>query len=919
MRFKSVTARPFGPFANASLEFGPGLNIIFGPNGSGKSSWHAALYAGLCGVRRARGQPRLEDREFANQFKPWDAEEWQVSVLVELHDKRVVELHHDLAGMVNCRARDMTLGDDLSSEIIFDGGPDGSRWLGLDRKAFLATACVRQAEILDVLRDAGVLQENLQRAADTGGRDETAAAALGRIDEFRREEIGQDRANSTKPLRLAMERKNAGRQALDHAQQQRDEYVRLVTDLEEADRLSAEASRQLRLTEGASALKEAGESEQRVGRVHELLKRFPNGAPVARSEDDTLAQEVASAVNGLENRPTVPSLSGQTAAQLRDALIALPLSPEGDTEPHPTVTGAAAAFADARRTEELHHQMRPPDPVVPETGGASSEDLREMARELAIEKPTLDPGLNEQILQAGRRLAALKHRSRLTFLAGAALGCLAALAFWIHQPVPGALLGLAAATLIVWATSGRAATTRESAVLADAEMKRGLAAERNIEWKARIDAARSKASALRLKPEPVKLRALAEGLEAVAGLRQHLEQWTAEDTSRRRAHGQARSALAEALGRRGVAATGDPEAAIAGYLQACSDRARVASVAGRRPALETQLATREMAEAAVLAAESARARAAQSLRDAASRCNLSAPDEPALSASLRAWLGKRGQEIKAEEAAQREWAELQATLKGRTLADLEADATTRRNAASELSRELRTSDLANVASKGDVAARLPRLRAADQQARSEADRLAGQVKERNTRLLPVAEAEEELEAAEGEVSRIQRLEETLLATRAFLERAQASVHRSIAPVLKMTIKPWLPQVTAGHYDDVIVNPETLAVQVHSSNGHWRDATRLSHGTKEQIYLLLRMAMARHLTQPKEVCPLLLDDVTVQSDAERTKGILSLLKAISQERQVILFSQEEDVLTWAEINLGSTSDRLLRLDSATIQD
>ncbi len=915
----SVTARPFGPFANASLEFGPGLNIIFGPNGSGKSSWHAALYAGLCGVRRARGQPRLEDREFANQFKPWDAEEWQVSALVALHDGRVVELHHDLAGTVDCRARDMTLGDDISSEIIFDGGPDGSRWLGLDRKAFLATACVRQAEILDVLRDAGVLQENLQRAADTGGRDETAAAALSRIDEFRREEIGQDRANSTKPLHLAMERKNAGRQALDRAQQQRAEYVRLVTDLEEADRLSAEASRQLRLAEAARALTVAGESEQRLVRVRKLLERFPKGAPAAWSDDDTLAQEVASAVNGLENRPPVSILSGQTAAQLRDELTALPLPPEGDTEPHPTVTSAAAAFADARRTVELHCQMRPPDLVVPETGGASSEDLREMARDLSIEKPTLDPGLNEQILQAGRRLTALKLRSRLFFLAGAGLGCGAALAFWIRSPVPGALLGLAAAALVVWATSCRAATTRESTVLADAEMKRGLAAERNIGWKARNDAARSEASTLRLEPEPVKLRALAEGLEAVAGLRQHLEQWTAEDTSRRRAHGRASSDLAEALGRRGVAATADPEAAIAGYLQACSDRARVASVAGRRPALETQLATREMAEAAVLAAESARARAAQSLRDAASRCNLSAPDEPALAESLRAWLGKRGQEIKAEEAAQREWAELQAMLKGRTVADLETEASTRRNAATELSRDFQTSDLAGVASKGDLAGQLPRLRAADQQERSEADKLAGQVKERNARLLPVAEAEEELEAAEGEVSRIQRLEVTLLATRTFLERAQASVHRSIAPVLKMTIKPWLPHVTAGHYDDVIVNPETLAVQVHSSNGHWRDATRLSHGTKEQIYLLLRMAMARHLTQPKEVCPLLLDDVTVQSDAERTKGILSLLKAISQERQVILFSQEEDVLAWAEINLGSTSDRLLRLDSATIQD
>ncbi len=37
---------------------------------------------------------------------------------------------------------------------------------------------------------------------------------------------------------------------------------------------------------------------------------------------------------------------------------------------------------------------------------------------------------------------------------------------------------------------------------------------------------------------------------------------------------------------------------------------------------------------------------------------------------------------------------------------------------------------------------------------------------------------------------------------------------------------------------------------------------------EQIYLLLRMAMADHLTRPGEICPLLMDDVTVESDAGR---------------------------------------------------
>ena len=56
MRFESVKAYAFGPFRNESLELAPGMNVVYGPNEAGKSSWRAALYAGLCGMRRTRGR-----------------------------------------------------------------------------------------------------------------------------------------------------------------------------------------------------------------------------------------------------------------------------------------------------------------------------------------------------------------------------------------------------------------------------------------------------------------------------------------------------------------------------------------------------------------------------------------------------------------------------------------------------------------------------------------------------------------------------------------------------------------------------------------------------------------------------------------------------------------------------------------------
>ena len=91
------------------------------------------------------------------------------------------------------------------------------------------------------------------------------------------------------------------------------------------------------------------------------------------------------------------------------------------------------------------------------------------------------------------------------------------------------------------------------------------------------------------------------------------------------------------------------------------------------------------------------------------------------------------------------------------------------------------------------------------------------------------------------------------------------------------------------------------------------AQLLSHGTAEQVYLLLRVAMVERLAKQDEPCPLVMDDITVQSDTQRTTAILETLQMLAGERQIILFTQEDDVLRWAEEHLRlDTVDRLHRL-------
>ena len=177
--------------------------------------------------------------------------------------------------------------------------------------------------------------------------------------------------------------------------------------------------------------------------------------------------------------------------------------------------------------------------------------------------------------------------------------------------------------------------------------------------------------------------------------------------------------------------------------------------------------------------------------------------------------------------------------------------------------------------------------------------------------MDVAEAEEELAAAKEAHARVRSLGDTLDSTIGFLEQAEENVHRDVAPVLAKIVRKWLPKVTDGRYTDCRVDPEKLAVEVETRDGRWRQAELLSHGTAEQIYLLLRFALARHLAS--QACPLIVDDAVAASDSRRKQELLETLLAVSASTQVILFTHEDDVCAWARERLADEPHKLIELD------
>ena len=315
MRLESVIAHAFGPLSGERLELAPGMTVVVGDNESAKTSWHAAIYAGLCGRARRQGRPTSEEQLFIDLHRPWDGTAWEVSLVLCLDDGRRIEIRQDLAARV-AALTDLTMGRDLpAGETIREGCPDGAVWLGLDRRSFAATACISQAQILAVRSDPSGLQTVLQRAATTAGTDATAAEALRAVDAFQREHVGQDDARSVRPMRRAVVAVESARAKLDDARNAHLLYVRKLEQVDALREQAAAVDHNLTLHEAAAARKLAKEAAARADQVRQLQAELGDSRPVAAG-DDALAQQVARALEAWRRKPAVAPLEGPTAEEL---------------------------------------------------------------------------------------------------------------------------------------------------------------------------------------------------------------------------------------------------------------------------------------------------------------------------------------------------------------------------------------------------------------------------------------------------------------------------------------------------------------------------------------------------------------------------------------------------------------------------
>ena len=185
--------------------------------------------------------------------------------------------------------------------------------------------------------------------------------------------------------------------------------------------------------------------------------------------------------------------------------------------------------------------------------------------------------------------------------------------------------------------------------------------------------------------------------------------------------------------------------------------------------------------------------------------------------------------------------------------------------------------------------------------------------EENTKLAAMdgsAKAAEIAEKMEQELTRIRRLAERYsllkLASKILQQEIERYREEHQDPVLKIA-SGYFNNLTMGSFvglrtdvDDkggpilVGVRPDNLRLTVD----------KMSSGTRDQLFLALRLATLEWRLETNEPMPFIVDDILINFDDDRSKATLEVLADLSKKNQVILFTHHKRIVEEAKTIKGN---------------
>lgn len=163
--------------------------------------------------------------------------------------------------------------------------------------------------------------------------------------------------------------------------------------------------------------------------------------------------------------------------------------------------------------------------------------------------------------------------------------------------------------------------------------------------------------------------------------------------------------------------------------------------------------------------------------------------------------------------------------------------------------------------------------------------------------------EEQLEDLRKREQSLEQDNNAIELAKEILEIAYQKMKQNITPKLTEELSKNIEKISNGKYTKVNLHEEKGMI-IEKDNGEYAEAEKLSIGTIDQLYLSLRLAMAKELAE--ESMPIILDEAFAYYDEERLANILKYLDTECKDTQIIIFTctnREKEILEKANMKFN----------------
>jgi uncharacterized protein YhaN len=140
-----------------------------------------------------------------------------------------------------------------------------------------------------------------------------------------------------------------------------------------------------------------------------------------------------------------------------------------------------------------------------------------------------------------------------------------------------------------------------------------------------------------------------------------------------------------------------------------------------------------------------------------------------------------------------------------------------------------------------------------------------------------------------------------------LDRTQRQYEEEKQPAVLRHATRYFERVTRGHYREVLARLGETEIKVRDDAGRTWEADKLSRGTREQLFLAVRLGYLSELAEKVEPLPVIMDDIFVNFDNERARLYCETLGELAETHQVLCMTCRREVAEmFTEVHAGAAN-------------